>query len=629
MVYRLILPEYARIANPDLRTVLEGEFTEEEVQKLNQVGYNIYWLPNGPKIYDKSRTVDGTDIDVFKYVFVDFDLKSGTYPSKDAFLTKLNNSFITPTMTVDSGNGIHAYWEVSDLDAMAFLRLQRRLIRFFNTDDAVAKIFQLMRWPGTYNTKAEGNPKPCEVIGSDEVVYTSEQLDRLLPPITKDDEDFCQGHYSRTHKLEQKIDIDDTLPHKFMKLLKSSREVKQLYAGTGADRSGDDYRLAHILFAEGFTKKEALSVLVNCRKAVDRSPIHRQNYALNIADKIWQFENGDSASISNSVLDILKRGTVNQGERLPCWDLLDGTKHGFRLTQVLGLIGATGSGKTTLALNYFYWFAKLNPQYIHLFVSLEQPEEEIAARWAKIAGDNESLHSKVHVLSNYNEDGSYRNLSLSEIEDHVLKMKEQLGVQVGCVVIDHVGVLKKEGKNGENQGLIDVFHGMKAFAKRTNTFLVMQSQTSREKGGLGDVELERDAAYGSSMFEWYADYIFTTHQPLKRVYYKAPHMTVTCLKACKIRHKNVSKDRIQEDNVYAFMFDIETEQLREMTDDEMKSYEFLAKEANVVRNKDRRREPTQITRLPKLGTEGATDNGATTRTADKGRVKNPTRVLSG
>ena len=48
---------------------------------------------------------------------------------------------------------------------------------------------------------------------------------------------------------------------------------------------------------------------------------------------------------------------------------------------------------------------------------------------------------------------------------------------------------------------------MKAWAVQTNTLLVMQSQTSREKAGVGDLELDKDAAFGTSSFEWYCDFL--------------------------------------------------------------------------------------------------------------------------
>jgi KaiC/GvpD/RAD55 family RecA-like ATPase len=598
MLIRAILPQWRETSG--LPKVVEGDFDEDKIKDLNENGaYNIYFLPNYPSQYDPSQTVDGTHIDTFQYVFADMDLKEGHYDREADFLTVLEQFPLQPTTVVLSGNGVHAYWEVQDLDAMSFLRLQRRLCRHLRTDEAVAKIYQLMRVPGTLNNK-KATPKKCEIVKTTGAKYSCEQLSKALPPISQQDEAYCKAHYDKTYGLSKEVQVKEELPAKFMRLLKNSNEVRELYAGTSGDRSRSDFRLAHLLFADGFSKDEAMSVLVNCDKASSRAPVHRVNYAKDIVDKIWIFENNFGApagSLSSSVKDILRKGDSVKGTKFPCWSVFDGTYNGFRLSQVLGLIGGAGSGKTTVALNYFYWFVKLNPEYIHVFVSLEQPEEEIALRWAKICGENETMHDRVHVLGNYNSDGSYRNLSLTEIEDYIKQLEKDLKVKVGCVVIDHVGVLKKKGRENESQNLIDIFHGMKSFAKHTNTFLIMQSQTSREKAGNGDLELDKDAAYGSTLFEWYADYIVTSHQPLKRVYAQAPHMTVTAFKVCKIRHKNVHKDRMKEDTLYALMFDPETERLREMTVEEEESYEFFNKQATALRNKDRKREPSRITKI--------------------------------
>lgn len=581
--------------------VIEGEFSDEEIAIYNARGYSIFYFPNGPSHYEPGTPVDGSQIDEFSQVFVDCDLKDGTYKTKEEFIEKLLGFTLSPTAIVDSGRGVHAYYKVSDLDALSYVKLQRRLCRYFKTDEAVGKICQLMRLPGTLNTKDQHNPKPCQLLFEEPGnVYTAEQLSTALPPLSSKDEDYCKNHYEKTYGLAKEIKVNENVPKKFLDLLRASKEVSDLYAGASRDRSKGDYKLAHLLYADNFTKDEAMSVMINCRKALDRAPAHRISYAANIVDKIWEYEKAEDKTevqLSRSVKDIMTTTDTTKGKRFPCWKVFDGTESGFRLSQVMGLIGGSGSGKTTLALNYFYHFAKENPSYTHVFVSLEQPEHEIAERWVRIAGGDSTLHEKVHVLGNYNPDGSYRNLSLSDVETYIVALKEKLGTEVGCVCIDHVGVLKKQSKNGENQGLMDVFHNMKAFANRLNCFLIMQSQTSREKAGIGDVEIGKDGAYGSTVFEWYCDYVVTTWQPLKRIYKQAPHMTCSAFVMPKIRHKKVGQDRMGEEDVYVLMFDPATERLREMNQDEETSYDYFSNVASTLRNKDRKKEPKKITKI--------------------------------
>jgi len=426
---------------------------------------------------------------------------------------------------------------------------------------------------------------------SEQLQYTSEELDRLLPPITAEDEAYCKQHYDKTHGINQNTNISDEIPPKFGKLLRDNTEAKELWAGSTDDRSKGDYRLGHIMFANGFSKEEALSVLVNSAKALQRAPIHRNSYASSIVDKIWTFElNTSELTLSSSVREILQRsGSALKGTPFRCHPRIDNTAHGFRLGQVIGLVAGSGVGKTAFALNMFRWFAQNNPDYHHFFIPLEQPANEIADRWKTMCGTDTSLHDKVHVISNYDEDGNFRHLSFDEIREYIKKFQDKTGNKIGCVVIDHIGALKKKGKDGENQDLMDICHSMKAFAVQTNTLLVMQSQSSREKAGVGDLELNKDAAYGTVYFEAYCDYLVTLWQPVKRCHHEQACPTVTAFKFCKIRHKK-RQDVIQEDVPYFLYFDSDTEQMRDMSQDEITSFNYFLPKATNKRKADRKTE---------------------------------------
>lgn len=609
---RLIAPNWLLDKHPNKRRVLEGEFSDEDIAKYNKEGYNIYFLPNHPSEYHKGITVDGSHIDVFSYVFIDFDLKSNSYSNKDAFIEAIIDSGILPSIIVDSGNGVHVYWKISDLDAKSYLRLSRRLMRLFQTDEAVGQIFQLMRLPGTVNTKKKGMYAECVQLYENDIQYTCEELDKLLPAITTEDETYCNQHYDKTFKLNRNdINIDDKIPPKFGDLIKNNREVKSIWSSTSDDRSKDDFRLAHIMFANGFSREEASSVLVNSAKALNRAPIHRVSYATNIVDKIWTFElEPQKETLSDSVENILKRsGDTIKGVPFRCHKCIDNTQHGFRLGQVIGLVAGSGVGKTAFALNMFRWFCQENPDYHHFFIPLEQPANEIADRWQTMCGIDASLHKKVHILSNYDQDGNFRHLSFDEIREYIEKWQKDTGNKIGCIVIDHIGALKKKGSQDENQDLMTICHKMKAFAVQTNTLLVMQSQSSREKAGIGDLELNKDAAYGTIFFESYCDYLITLWQPLKRCHSEQSCPTVTAFKFCKIRHKKAKKDVIQEDVPYYLNFDSETELLKDMTQDNMTSFSYFLPKATNKRKMDRKTELVEYKSVPYK--EGVVQNVAT------------------
>lgn len=593
---RLIAPEWLMNEKPSKQKVLEGVFSNKQLRKYNNEGYNVYYLPNAPSKYEPGKTIDGSDVDTFGWVFVDCDLKDGVYADKDAFIEAVAASGLPPCKIVDSGHGIHAYWHITNLDANSYLRFQRRLTRKFNTDEAVGKIFQLMRLPGFRNTKVysevhEDQPLCILIYESNLPGYTAEELDKLLPPITLEDEEYCQRHYNKTYNLNQsETQVDEKIPDKFGDLLRENSEVKELWINNSDDRSKNDFRLASLLLAKGFTKEEAMSVLINCAKALTRAPIHRISYAKNIVMQFpFKSSKGETpANTSPTVRNLLARGEETiTGTRFTCNRLIDDTVHGFRLGQVIGIVGGSGVGKTTLTLNTFLWFAEHNPDYHHFFFSLEQPAGEIANRIRTICKGNDSLFDQIHIISNYAENGDYVHFSIDMIEEHLLKFKQETAAKVGAVVVDHIGVLLKSDKNGESEGLIGICRRMKAVAVKVNMMLIMLSQAPREKAGIGDLELNKDAAFGTVFFESFLDYCICLWQPLKRVYHMgAP--TIMAFKFGKIRHKKQGHDRIQEDVCYQLYFDPETELLRELTQEEETAAKYFVGQATTARKADRK-----------------------------------------
>lgn len=594
-IFRLIPAKWATHLK-----VLEGHFTNDEIIALNSEGYNIYYFPNYPSEYKPGETVEGSKVDTFNYVFVDLDLKAGKYKNKQEFINTLHDSNVNPTCIIDSGHGVHSYWRVNNLDAKSYLRFQRRLCRLFDTDEAVANLCQLMRYPETINTKSKDDQILCQTVSQYAVSYEAEELDKLLPPITMEDEKYCEQHYNKTYNINQEnINISDELPPKFGQLIRDNTEVKSLFAGNSTDRSKSDFRLGHLMFANDFTRDEALSVLVNSAKAMERAPIHRRSYAINIVDKIWTFEQSNTNQLSESVATILSRHDSEElkGKRFRTFNYFDGTEHGFRLSQVLGLVAGVGVGKTAIALNIFKGFVQNNPDYDHMFVSLEQPGREIAGRWEKMCGKDTRLHDKVHVLSNYNADGSYRDLSLTDIQTYILDFQKTSGRKIGCVCIDHIGVLRQESKPGEYQGLRSICAQMKAFAVATETFLIMQSQTNRQKAGIGDLELFKDAAFGTQSFESFVDYMLCCWQPLKRCYDDKECPRITAYKFAKIRFKS-RNDAIIEDQSYRLLFDQDTETLKPITQVEETAFKFFIAKAVNLRKADIKTDVTPYKSTP-------------------------------
>ncbi len=586
MVYcRLIAPDWVH----ETPKVLEGYYNDEQIKDYNERQfYNVYFYPNSFDNRESNTYVTAKDITKFEYIFVDYDEKERTYENIDQFIAYVRTKMPNPTSIVSSGHGCHIYWRVSDLSLDSYLKLTRRAIRTLNTDPAVAKIAQLMRLPGTLNTKKKDALVRAEVLVSSDSSYTCEELAKHLLPLTFEDEQYCKQHIASSFGEKLEINIDAKLPLRFGKLLELNHDIKELWINLSDDRSGNDFKLARILRAENFTRDEALLILSNCAKALTRAPHHRVSYATNIVNKLWI--EAPFIELAQSVDEIQSAKDTSAIDEKPfrCYTWVDNTERGFRLKQVIGLVAGSGVGKTTFALNMFLGFAASNPEYHHFFIALEQPRKEIAERWTKMCGKDSALAKQVHVIDNYDNDGKYRALGLPELQQYLIEWEKRHNRKVGCVVIDHIGALKRVPSKEEKQQVTDLSQQMKTFACETNTLLIMQSQAPRTKAGDGDIEMGKDAAYGSVNFEGFCDYLITVWQPLKKCYDNAACPTVMAYKFCKIRHKNVKADLIQEDQVYFMYFDPSNEQLRRLTQEERINFEYFASKAASLQTQEKR-----------------------------------------
>ncbi len=141
-----------------------------------------------------------------------------------------------PTIVVNSGGGLHAYWileELADVTEGSHLRepivqALRQLAHILAGDSKCADLARIMRLPGSYNSKPktvalyEGLPALCEVVEDTGRVYDLEALVEWLaeqravlhgakpaPKPLREDDPFVA--YARSAGYEPAIDIDAAL----------------------------------------------------------------------------------------------------------------------------------------------------------------------------------------------------------------------------------------------------------------------------------------------------------------------------------------------------------------------------------------------------------------------------------
>lgn len=619
MFYRLIKPDWGKstirgVPNPNMVRYVDGpdiigdkQFSEDFLDKKNKEGYGVYFFPNFPSTPPSDgKFITDSIVDKFNFVYIDWDSKSNTFDSKESFLKYLKEFKLKPSLTIDSGNGFHAYWRISELNRNQFYEYQLRLIDYFKSDNAVWNASRVMRLPDSLNTKDANNFKQVITINelSSDAEYNLSDLDTLIPKLTHVNQEKLKIQLSKldgTYEqlINDKVDTNN-LPEKFLKLLESDPDIKLLFNNPRAfkgDRSSADAALCNRLFKYEFNKNEALQVLFHTQKARDYQG-DRLRYASDLVEKIYSDR---PKHVGRTVNDILKSGKkIEPGIKVNGPSTLDCTHKGWKRKQVFGLIGGEGIGKSTVTLSIFKSIAEnSNTDDLFMYFSLEMTEDDMLERWVELAGVTSYLGDKLVIIGNEDSEGKPRRIGLQEIYWFVKQTEQVTGKKVSTVAIDHVGALsrvidvnKQPNFNITNHAefgfdskknvpLDRICEELKNLAKQLDVFLIVQSQTTKDKSGLGDIPIAGNAAYGISHFDWFCDYVVTIWQPLRRVE-KDIQLKVTAFQYCKIRSKH-KDDKISVYDPRLLFFDISTGDYRPLTESEKDLFDEWIKKANTIR----------------------------------------------
>lgn len=211
-------------------------------------------------------------------------------------ITTLQQLTTPPTLIINSGHGIHAYWKLRQFETdLAIIRsknkaLQHQINQLLGTQDAdsVFDLARVMRVPGTWNVK-NGQPKPVTIV-SYELINTydiTQFIDAPInetPPVAEwepDDlpVDFLDQLAIRDKKLVARITSEDTA-------LKAGAHKKS--DGT-FDHSRNDIFVANRLIGLEYPPGCVIAVLMHdewVTGAKYRETL-RFDYVIRTADSAW------------------------------------------------------------------------------------------------------------------------------------------------------------------------------------------------------------------------------------------------------------------------------------------------------------------------------------------------------
>ena len=610
MFCRLIPPTWLKEQGAKVE---EGIFKNDYIEKKNKEGFGAYWFPNHPDARDfnyseEKKYLNGRDISVFNYAFVDMDLKDGKW-TKEEFIKEVVNYELRPSIVVDSGNGVHAYWRVKGLDRMDYTNLQMKLLRHFKTDESVWTVLQLMRIPGSINTKNQQEFKPAEIVYESSESHRVRDFD-FLPNLSDSDANKCDNHVRKLNgeisvQLASDVNLDE-IPDSFVDLMIENTMLYELFNNPESygDRSSADMKLVNQLYNKSMTKKDALCVAANTQKALSKG-LHRYDYAQMTVDKAYVDRTKNHFKTVGEMLQGGIKKVLREEVNGP--GFFDCLQNKWAKKQVLGLIAGSGVGKTAVTLKIFYDMITNNPDNDDLFVffSLEMPVEEIIERWLLLVGEND-LANRLIVIGNEDEKGEPRNIGIQEVYEYCQDIKKARGCEIRAIALDHVGILsqhidmrKKHLFGARNEQVFgsdnirtisvnNLCTQMKALAKMLNTFLVLLTQTTKEKG-VGYKPIEKDAAYGVSQYENIVDYIIGLWQPLMLIQNNCDTKFLSW-QYCKIRNKH-KRDPMSTNEFRILTYCLETGDLKVPSDIEYDVFkELLPAQIDAAKAKEKNTE---------------------------------------
>lgn len=143
----------------------------------NNAGWNIYVGANSRK---KNGGATADDVSVARCLFVDFD--HTTEAKVQETLDELG--FPPPTLLMNSGHGIHAYWRIQEpmTNLQQWTQDQKRLIATVDSDKAIHDPPRVMRLPGFINHK-EPVAQSCIIDAETARIYLLADLRENLASI--------------------------------------------------------------------------------------------------------------------------------------------------------------------------------------------------------------------------------------------------------------------------------------------------------------------------------------------------------------------------------------------------------------------------------------------------------------
>src|SRR5699024_1898010 len=204
---------------------------------------------------------------------------------------------------------------------------------------------------------------------------------------------------------------------------------------------------------------------------------------------------------------------------------LDATIKGMKKGEVCFLMGRSGSGKTTMALNLIY-NTIMKQQHNVVFNSLELNSENIVPQLLQIHSDqpegkvaNQVINNDIDRHSHFINEMNNRlrivdaaSQTVDDIEQYALMANDMFDKPISMIVIDYFGYIKSTGQGDYNEKS-NIARRMKEIDKKLDCLVFVLSQTSREGGSDGSTPVSLQSARDTGAIEETGDYVLGVYRP--------------------------------------------------------------------------------------------------------------------
>ncbi|MEI7620863.1 MAG: hypothetical protein WCJ57_04845, partial [Candidatus Falkowbacteria bacterium] len=176
-------------------TQTKYEFNQKEFEGLNHASYGVCCSVNSfdltlPLLPGEKTCRCESHLSRLDYVYGDLDIakqKDGLTDEQKKLKKEAKLQEILPfkpTMVIETANGIHSYWKISDGTVTTESKLKCEniiwaIINKFDGDPGSKDLSRILRMPNFYHNK--GTPFLCKIIYEADVSYTLDELAAIFP----------------------------------------------------------------------------------------------------------------------------------------------------------------------------------------------------------------------------------------------------------------------------------------------------------------------------------------------------------------------------------------------------------------------------------------------------------------